>query len=153
MATDSIWAEDTTQRPPPVRLILRTMTREVLNALAAQADAFDMDLVTLLVFTGVWTANTEHLNDAQYIALFDLPPDFHRRPITLRALAGKLRMPLSLVQDRIAQLQSAGLVDQGERGIVVPTGVFTKPEMIAAVEAQYERSKRLVETMGALGLG
>ena len=75
--------------PPPAdkrRLTGRVIAEQVMRALAALADLHGGDLIEMLVFIGVWTANSEHLNadTERYAGLHDIAPDSQRRPIRWR---------------------------------------------------------------------
>lgn len=79
----------------PKRVVARIASIEILAGMTELADVCGMDLFSLVVFTGLWTANTEHLIDpVRYATIFDLPPNVERRPITRAALAERLRLPL-----------------------------------------------------------
>lgn len=150
--------------PPPLtlhhnvdnrRLVIRVASHQILVSLGDIAERMDFDLVEFLVFTGVWTANTEHLHKTtgRYAKLLDLAPDSLRRPIGETELMTRLRLPRAVFEPYVERLIGRGVVERVGTGLVVPTAVFTRPEMIDSLTASYENLNRLVETIrGAEGI-
>ena len=137
----------------PKRVVARVLTRDVLAAFGQITDRYGMDMLDFLVFSGVWTANTAHLTDAQvYAGTFDVPPDEVRRPVSLGALAKALRMEPALVAERVAGLIAGGLVAKVEGGLVVPSAVFGRPEMLDGIELAYVRTMQMVQALEDYGV-
>lgn len=137
----------------PRRAVTRIMARDLLNCAVTNADLLGLDMVGLLVFTGIWTSNTEHLTDpGRYSTIFDLPPNSERRPMPVTALAANLRMPLELVRARVDELIQADLVEEGPSGLIVPSAVFTRREMLDGVELLYTVAEALVAKLARYGV-
>lgn len=137
----------------PERLLVRTLSHDFLACLAGYCDILRLDMVGMLVFTGVWTANTGHLTDtARFAQRTDLPPDHYRRPVGLNDLAQRLRMPTDLVADRVSRLEALALLEVDARGIWVPKGVFTRDEVLGAFQATLDTAAALAATMTRHGM-
>lgn len=137
----------------PERLIVRAMSQDFLASLAHYCDLLGVDMVAMLVFTGVWTANTEHLTSTtRYARRTDLPPDLERRPVRLPELARRLRMPPDLVADRVRLLEDLALLEVDARGVWAPKGVFTREEVLAAFQATLDTARALAATLERHGL-
>jgi hypothetical protein len=137
----------------PKRVVARVMAREVMATMGQLADRYEMDLIDTLVFTAIWTANTAHLSDAEiYAGIFDVPPDRERRTVSLEAVAAALRIDRALVETRVEGLIGASMVALENGGLVVPSAVFTRPDMIDGVELTYVRTLRLVSTLDHYGV-
>jgi hypothetical protein len=134
------------------RLTIRVVAHRTLSIWTDMAAELDMDLVELMVFTGVWTANTEHLNKVtdRYARMHDLPPDSQRRPIALNALSNRLRLPQTLCQATVDRLVGRGVVEEAASGLIVPSAVFTKPAQLSALTSCLEQASELCEVLNAL---
>ncbi|HEY9217603.1 MAG TPA: hypothetical protein VIO94_06100 [Phenylobacterium sp.] len=117
-------------------------TLDVWTRIAA---TLDLNLIEMIVFNGVWTANTEHLNNskARYARLRDLPPDRQRRPIGLASLAERLRLPEQLCRETVERLVDCGLAEQVSSGVIVPSAVFTQERMLQALTDGFEHVRDL----------
>lgn len=135
------------------RLVVRVASHQILSAWSELADRMGFDMVEMLIFTGVWTANTEHLMEVtgRYAKLLDLPPDSLRRPIGETELMERLRLPRPVFEVYVERLVGRGTVERIGTGLVVPTAVFTRPEMIDALTTCYDGVGRLVEMLSQIG--
>jgi hypothetical protein len=136
------------------RLVVRVSSHYILAVIADLADRLGFDMIETLIYTGVWTANTEHLLETtgRYARLLDLPPDSLRKPIGEAELMRRLRLPREVFEPCLEQLIARGYVERGSAGLVAPSAVFTRPEMIEALGACYEGVAGLVETLRRIGL-
>lgn len=135
----------------PKRAVSRLVAKEFIDGFAALADLYGLDLLTTLVFTGVWTANTEHLNESdRYATVYDLPPNMVRRPIGEAELARRLRLPEAMVWNALDDLAAMHLVERTSSGAVVPTAVFTSAPMIEGINRTYESTQALVQRLAEL---
>jgi hypothetical protein len=134
------------------RLTMRLVAHRTLSIWTDLAGDLEMDLLEILVFTGVWTANTEHLNKVsdRYARLHDLPPDMQRRPIPPAALANRLRLPHALCQSTVERLIERKLVESVASGLIVPAAVFTKPVMMQALTSCLAQASELGDILLAL---
>lgn len=135
------------------RATARVMTYEVLRGLAAMARHGRWDMIQFLVFSGVWSANTQHLlgPKARYGELNDIPPDSQRRPVSQAALADMLCMPDDIVARYVEALIAEGIVERVGDGLVVPSAVFTRPEMMDGNNELYARVLSLVSALRGAG--
>lgn len=130
--------------PPPVdnrRLTARVIAVEVMRSLGALADLQGGDMIGMLIFVGVWTANSEHLNARtdRYAGLHEVAPDSQRRPIPEADLPARLRMPEQIVTSYVEKLIADGLLERLPGGLVAPSAVFTRPEMMEGAKELYAR--------------
>ena len=136
------------KRPEPQdnrRAIVRIMSREILEGLAALARLNGGDMIQLLVFTGIWSSNTRHLvASGRYAALHDIPPDSQRLPVPQPVLAAQLGIPGDIVARYVDQLVEAGMAERLPGGLVVPTAVFRRPDMMDGSNEFYSRVVQMV---------
>lgn len=78
--------------------------------------------------------------------------DTLRRPISISAVAGSLRMPFETARRRITRLAEFGVVEVSGRGVIVTSGPLASTVYDAAAQANYDLVRRLHERMVALGL-
>ena len=136
------------------RMTIRVMGVEIMRSLHAVAQMHGGDLIEALVFTGVWTANTQHLTSgagARYASIHAIPPDSQRRPVALDDLQAALCMPVDIVERYIVRLIDRGYCEQTATGYVVPTAVFTRPEMLDGLNEVYARTMGLVAALRTAG--
>lgn len=135
------------------RATARIMTHEVLRGLSAMARSSDGDMIQFLVFSGIWSANTQHLLGAKdrYAQLNDIPPDSQRRPISQDGLARMLCMPDDIIARYVDRLTEEGLAERVGDGLVVPSAVFTRPEMLDRNNELYTRVLSLVSALRGAG--
>jgi hypothetical protein len=146
--------------PEPViqdnrRAVVRAVSTEVLKALAALAPSGGGDMISLMVFTGIWTGNTQHLTKdmTRYSSLADIPPDRERRPVTEEELERTILIPQPILGDYVERLVAKGMVERRPTGLVVPSAVFTTPEQIDGTNEFYSRMLGLVSTLRSVGFG
>jgi hypothetical protein len=130
--------------PPPAdtrRVTARVIAEDALRALGALADVHGGDMIEMLLFVGIWTANSSHLNanPSRYAGLHEIAPDSQRRPITEADLQKMMRMPEHIVRAYVRKLEADGLVERRPGGLVVPSAVFTRPELIEGTKELYAR--------------
>ncbi|MDP1875427.1 hypothetical protein [Phenylobacterium sp.] len=139
------------------RLTSRILAYEFIDLLSAMARLHGGDIISLLVFTGVWTANTSHLRATtdRYAALHDIPPDSQRRPISEADLAAHLCMPRQVQDPYVEALVGTGLLERRPGGLVVPSAIFTRPEMLSDANETYRRLISMLARLrqGGISLG
>lgn len=115
-----------------------------------------LDFTDALVLMAISQANVEPvlrdpaLNRA-YATDACPPPDSLRRPITLHAVAASLAMPYETVRRRAGRLAGLGLCRLSAAGALVPGAVVKLPNHRAAIDANYDRARRLHARLLALG--
>jgi hypothetical protein len=138
------------------RAVVRAVSTEVIKALAAMGrTAGGGDTIALLVYTGVWTGNTQHLTKdlTRYAAIGDIPPDSQRVPITDEELEWQTGVPQPILGQYVERLIAHGMVERRPSGLVVPSAVFTRPDQIDATNEFYSRMMGLVSTLRSVGFG
>jgi hypothetical protein len=135
------------------RGVARLLGQRLPEFMAAQADRHGMDLIDTLIFTIIWSTNTEHLvAPGRYAGIFDIPPNAERRPLKLAELTFRARLSKALVADRVGAMKARNLVEETAAGLVVPSAVFTQPEMLNGVDAIFDNARQLVEELAAFGI-
>lgn len=136
------------------RAVVRVASTEVLKTLAAAARLFDGDMISLLVFTGVWVANVQHLTGAdpnRYAAFKDIPPDSQRRAVTDEDLERLICIPQPILGQYIERLVTNGVLERMPSGLVAPSAIFTQPAQMASTNEMYARLLSLVAAIRAVG--
>ncbi|HYD45146.1 MAG TPA: hypothetical protein VEA79_07780 [Phenylobacterium sp.] len=135
------------------RAIVRVLTHEVMRGLRDLAVLYDGDLIRALVFTAITSANTQHLHgpDGRYASFYDLPPDRERRAVSMDELVDSLLMPRELIQRYVEGLCADGMCESTPSGYVVPSAVFTRPEMLNGLNEFYTGTVRLVTALQNAG--
>ena len=135
------------------RAIVRVLTGEIMRGLRDLAAMHEGDMIRALVFTAISSANTQHLHAAggRYASFYDLPPDRERRPVTIEQLVDSLLMPRDIVERYVTALCADGFCEPAASGYVVPSAVFTRPEMLNAVNEFYTGAVRLVTALQNAG--
>lgn len=140
--------------PDNRRLTSRILAFEVLNLLGEMADRYGCDVIELLVFTGIWTANTAHLRGTttRYATLRDVPPDSQRKPVDEQTLSERLRLPRAIQDTYVEGLIQRGQVERRDSGLLVPSAVFTRADMLAGTNDSYSRLIEMLARMRAAGV-
>ena len=145
-------ANDAQPLPDNRRATVRIVAHEILEGLASLARLNGGDMVRLIVFTGIWTANSQHLvGGDRYAALHDIPPDSQHRPVPQDALATQIAMPADIVSRYVEALIAEGLVERLPAGLVVPSAVFGRPDMLDGSSELYARFMSMVVALRAAG--
>ncbi|MDP3384598.1 MAG: hypothetical protein Q8S47_14915 [Phenylobacterium sp.] len=143
-----------TAPPDNRRLTSRILAYEFIDLLSEMARLHGGDVVALLIFTGVWTANTAHLRSTtdRYAALHDIPPDSQRRPISEADLSTHLCMPRTVQDPYVETLVEAGLLERRPGGLVVPSAIFTRAEMLSGANETYGRLISMLARLRQAGI-
>ena len=137
------------------RLIVRVLGQQVMQLLADWARANDGDLIGVLVFTGVWTANVEHLAPRpalRYTELNDIPPDSLRTPITQAELTDRLCLPRATVAVYVRDFIDRGVLAEVDGGLIVRAEVIARMDTLESLNIAYERAQTMVERLREAGL-
>ena len=118
----------------------------------AMARVHGDDVIEYFVFTALWVLNSSHLiGDQRYVQLKSIPPDVLRKPASIEELRAALPMPADILQTYVKRLLEKGLAEEVSGKLVVPTAVFTSPEMMDAAVEFYERIQQLGRALRAVG--
>lgn len=138
------------------RAVVRAVSTEILKALVAVGRmTAGGDTIALLVYTGIWTANSQHFSKdlTRYAAIDDIPPDSQRVPVSEEDLERQIAVPQPILGQYVERLIADGLVERRPSGLVAPSAVFTRPEQIAGANEFYARMLGLVRTLHSVGFG
>lgn len=116
----------------------------------------DSSLLDALLINGVLEANLAPMNrdpelQVAHARLDNAPPDDLRRPVSINALAGSLRLPFETVRRHVNQLVREGWLITTPQGVYVPAAMVTSPKFVGAVRARYVRVLQFYEDLCAAG--
>lgn len=139
--------------PDKRRLATRAIAGEVIHGLARLSSTQGGDVIRLLVFTGVWVANTAHLTSGtRYAAMRDIPPDAQRRPVADAALVELLSMPADIVSRYTDELLAHGLLERVSGGLVAPSAVFTDETQLRGMNELQDIMRRIFGQLRSIGV-
>lgn len=132
-----------------VRAILRLFADYFLRTVDAVTQNVD-DLVGGLVLLGIFRANTEHIPDTvrggeepgQHIS------DSLRRPVSVTALADRLRLPRETVRRHVARLVEEGRCERVRGGLVISP----RPLWLQVVAENLADLRRMFAALAQLGV-
>src|ERR1041384_4981597 len=86
---------------------------------------FGRDVIDALLLAAISQANVAQITRSpelqrQYATLDAAPPDELRRPVSINAIAGSLRIPFETARRRIAALKDLGVIKVTAHGVIVP---------------------------------
>jgi hypothetical protein len=137
------------------RLIVRVLSQEVMRLLSDWARANGDDLIGVLVFTAVWTANVENLSPKpalRYTELNDIPPDSLRTPITLTELTERLCLPRATVAVYVKDYLDNGWLQEVDDGLIVPSAIIARLDNLEALNIAYDRAQSMMTRLRDAGL-
>lgn len=140
------------------RLVVRIATDFFLRSLEISSSLQGRDMVRTIVFMTILQANVAHLTYDQelahrYAGVADMPPDSERRPITAHALAESLSVPYETMRRQVNRLVADGMcVRVGKQGVIVPSEVLARPEMLESLKRSYSNVQRMMQSLRKLGV-
>ena len=116
------------------RAVSRICTEFFLEAAVGNADFFNGELVTALVFLAIMRENVRHIehspeNTRAYGDAQSLPPDSEREPVTIYVVAKELGLTYETARRHVKRLVDDGFCIRTERGLLIPTEVLKRPEV------------------------
>jgi len=138
--------------PSNIRAILRAGNDYFLRTIDRLATMHGDDLISALIFNAIWTANVKHITysdaNSEYGGMNDIPPDSLRRPVSVLALSGSLRIPYETVRRYVRALHEQGLcVRVDGKGVMVPAEVFNRPMFRQAILQEIPSFLRFLEDL------
>lgn len=113
------------------------------------------DLLTVLVHRAIVTANLAHLDvdpaARQFATLAAAPPDEVRRPVSVRAVAASMGVPLETVRRRTNRLIELGLCRRVKGGLIVPAATLEGPDAESALLGNMAGLRRLIWRLQSAG--
>lgn len=135
-----------------VRAIMRLLGDYILRTVDA-VTSLGRDFVSGLLLLGVFRANTEHVRGAGVGREGDgLLEDSLRRPVSVAALAARLRLPAETVRRHTRELVEQGLCARVSGGLVISTAVVAKPHTMALIDENFSDLSRMFAALAQLGV-
>jgi DNA-binding Lrp family transcriptional regulator len=135
-----------------VRAIMRLLGEYFLRTVDAITLAVD-DLVAGFCLLGIMRANTEDMADeAGEDEPGGFPPNALRKPISVAALAGRLRLPPETVRRHVSQLVADGRCVRTRGGLIIPTEFLDRPHLAALVAENVRDMGRMFSGLAELGV-
>lgn len=118
---------------------------------------FGRDIIDGLLLVAISQANVALITrdpDLQrtYATLDQPPPDELRRPVSVNALAGSLRLPFETTRRRVAAMIKAGVLQSTPRGVILPQAPLNSPFYRMAASANYGLLRTLYFRLRRIGL-
>lgn len=148
---------DVPPAPPSdlVRAILRVFADYFLRVVDAVTRSVG-DIVGGLVLLGILTANTEHLPDEVAGAEGAEPEHFvaddQRRPVSVAALARRLRLPEETVRRHAGQLVADGRCVRTPQGYLIPAEALARPAWTSMMGENLSYLNRMFSDLAYLGV-
>lgn len=144
-------------QPPAdlVRAIMRLFGDYFLRTVDAVSRSVG-DIIAGLVLLGILTANTEHLPDHE--AGVDgakaeaFVPDALRRPVSVAALARRLRLAEETVRRHATQLVADGRCVRVAQGYLIPSEVLARPLWVGLMGENLSHLNRMFSDLAYLGV-
>jgi hypothetical protein len=143
-------------RADKFRLSIRLSSEYFLRSIQLLVEFSGGDLVTALVFLAIVSANVSHLNvdgpDAPHADSDDVPPDEVRKPISVLALAGSLKLPYETTRRHVAKLLQSGQCERVSGGLIVPARVLLSARHTEVMGANLTNLRRLFRALNKAGV-
>ncbi len=142
--------------PVNVRALVRVSLEFIMRGIDTLGRIHEDDLLKGFVFTAIWTANVRHIaagaENLKYGALDALPPDEMRRPVTVTAVAGSLRMPYETVRRNTLKLiRQGGAVRVDGKGVIIPRDRLDVPAQIEGIRESHANFVRMIADLHRAG--
>lgn len=138
------------------RAVARIVGELVMHGIDLLGRLHESDFLYAVIFTAIWTSNVRHItatkDNLKYGALTQLPPDEMRRPVTVHAIAGSLRIPYETVRryaNRMVRDGSAMRI--GNKGLIVPRERLAVEAGFEGTRNAYIQTERTVAALHRAG--
>lgn len=144
-------------QPPAdmVRAIMRVFGDYFLRVVDAVSRGVG-DIMAGLVLLGILTANTAHLPDQEGgqegAGPSNFVPDSLRRPVSVAALARRLRLPEETVRRHASQLVADGRCVRAPQGYLIPGEVLARPLWVTLMSENLSHLNRMFSDLAYLGV-
>ncbi len=142
--------------PKHERAAVRLTSQFFLRQVDLLTQTTDGDLLLGLVYVAITAANTEHMSEAvlsSYAELEEAPPDELRRPISVLALSGSLKLPYETTRRYVARLEEMGLARRvGRTGVIVPKCAHEAPDSVERVRRSFADVHRFIAGLRRVGV-
>jgi DNA-binding IclR family transcriptional regulator len=140
--------------PQIAALIMRESSAYLLDLLplvCGDLDFLDGLLMLAIVQANVWPVILDPAAQAAFAGAAEPPPDERRRPVSIAALAGSLRLPYETVRRRVRRLVAEGRCRTTPEGVYVPTENLSTPQNEANLRAALRLTRDLHARLVAEG--
>ena len=138
------------------RAVGRICTEFFLETAVGSADFFKGELVTALVFLAILRENVRHIGhtpeNSRTYGGPTLPPDSEREPVTIYVVAKALGLTYETARRHVKRLVEDGYCVRTERGLLIPTEVLRRPEVVRANERNLANFNKLLNNAVSAGL-
>lgn len=137
------------------RLVVRVLSQQVLQLLTDWARRNNEDLIAVLIFTTIWTANSAHIAThpaLRYADSRDIPSDTVRRPVPLDDLPDMICLPRAIVAVYVRDLVGRGLIEATDAGLMVPSAVLARMDTLENLNSTYDHALSLFAALQQAGL-
>lgn len=139
-----------TERFAHARAIMWLSAQYVMSSIENAKASHGGDAMRAMIFTAIWTANISYARRG-LTPQDGLAPDALRRPVTISRLASLVGAPSETVRRHVVRLIEDGLcVRVGRKGVVVPSQVFLRQDMMVAAEKQLAAAIRYSRALAPL---
>lgn len=144
------------EMPANVRALLRISMELVLQGVEMVGRLHSNDFLTGMIYTAIWTANVRHVtcsgDNLKYGNITQFLPDELRRPVTVNAIAGALRLPYETTRRYVSDLVRAGRAIRIDgKGVIIPGAQFARPDYSEGVRESYGHILRTVSDLHRAG--
>jgi len=139
---------------PRIRVAARLANGFALSLV--KLGGFGRDVVDGLLLAAISQANVAQITrnpelQRRFATLDAVPPDELRRPVSINAIAGSLRIPFETARRRIAALKDIDVVKVTKQGVIVPQGPLNSPFYRYAAEHHYALVRELYLRLRGIG--
>lgn len=120
--------------PANIRAMLRVCCELVMRGVDTLGKIHGDDFFQALIFSAIWVANVRHITGGPDNPKHGFPPDRLRRPVTVNALALRLRMPYETVRRQASRMVRGGIaVRVGAKGLIIPQAQMARLDRFEGV--------------------
>lgn len=139
-------------QPGVRRRVTQLASEHLLDLVDIAQQVLGFDGVSTLVFLEVIRANTWHLTEPAdrnplYASRSSPPPDESRQPVSVYAVARRLRLPYETTRRRMQELTRQGVIRAVEGGHIVERAVLESPAMVRAIPVICAATSRFLEAV------
>jgi len=144
------------EMPANGRALLRVSMELIMRGVDTIGHLHGGDFLSGMITTAIWTANVRHItcsgDNLKYGGMNQLPPDELRRPVTVNAIAGSLRLPYETTRRYVSGLVRSGrAVRIDGEGVIIPKAQFVRPEYYDAARQSYGHVVQMVADLHRAG--
>lgn len=136
-----------------VRSVLRVHVDFIMRVVDFLNQRHDNDFTAGIIYTAILVANLAPHAGRPATAAGTFPPDAHRRPVPVLAIANSLRIPYETARRYCGRLTQGGLLRRiGHQGLIVPQAVQQQREDEKTMRWNYRHVQRFITDLQRAGL-